>query len=187
VRALRGVDIRTVGSGNVGATNAGRVLGRPWGVAIYLLDAAKGAGAVLLGRWLARDDPALQAGCGLFAILGHVFPVWLRFRGGKGVATMTGVFAALVPRAFLIAGAAWVAAAALTRFVSIASVALALALPIAVIAFHREDAFRSRLPITLLSLAASAFVIVRHLPNLRRVVEGTEPRIGGRSSGRSPS
>jgi acyl phosphate:glycerol-3-phosphate acyltransferase len=178
VRSLRGLDLRTVGSGNVGATNAGRVLGKRWAAAIYLLDAGKGAAAVLVGRSLS-PEPAIHAGCGLLAILGHVFPVWLRFRGGKGVATTTGVFLALVPLAFVIAGAVWLAVAAATRFVSLASVALAIALPIAVVALAPDEAFRSRLPVTALAVAVALFVIATHLGNLRRVVAGTEPRIGG--------
>ena len=179
VRLRKGVDIRTVGSGNVGATNAGRVLGRGWAVAIYALDAAKGAGAVLLGRALA-PGPSVEAGCGLLAIAGHVAPVWLGFRGGKGVATATGVFLALAPLAFVIAGATWLLVAAATRMVSLASIALALALPIAVIALEGDAAFRERLPILLLAIAVALFVIVRHLPNLKRIAAGTEPRIGAR-------
>jgi len=184
VRALRGVDLRTVGSGNVGATNAGRVLGRRWATAIYVLDAAKGAGAVLFGRAIS-PEPALHAGCGLLAILGHVFPIWLGFRGGKGVATTTGVFAALVPLAFVISGGVWIAVAAATRFVSLASVALALALPIAVVALAPDEAFRSRLPVTALAATAGLFLIVAHVPNIRRVLAGTEPKIGGGARGGS--
>ena len=130
VKWRRGVDIRTLGSGNVGATNAGRILGKPAAVAIYALDAGKGAASVLLARWLSAEaDPLLEVGAGLLAIIGHVFPIWLGFRGGKGVATTTGVFAALMPIAFLIAGGAWIVVAAVTRYVSLASIALALAFP----------------------------------------------------------
>lgn len=179
VKALRGVDIRTVGSGNVGATNAGRVLGRPAAVAIYALDAAKGAAAVLLARATASEPSSgLEVVCGLLAIVGHVFPLWLRFRGGKGVATTTGVFAALLPSAFLVAGAVWALVAATTRYVSLASIAMALAFPAAIAALEREEAFRERWPVSALGLAAAAFILLRHLPNLRRVRAGTEPRIG---------
>lgn len=179
VRWRRGVDIRTVGSGNVGATNAGRVLGRGWAGAIYALDALKGACAVWLGRALA-PSVNVEAGCGLLAIVGHVAPVWLRFRGGKGVATTTGVFLALAPLAFVIAGGVWLVVAAITRMVSLASVALAAALPVAVVALEGEAAFRERLATTLLAAVVALFVIVRHAPNLRRVAKGTEPRIGAR-------
>jgi len=186
VRILKGVDIRSVGSGNVGATNAGRVLGRPAAIAIYLLDAAKGAAAVWIGRALSSGDPSVEAGCGLLAIVGHVFPVWLRFRGGKGVATTTGVFAALVPAAFALAGGVWIVVAGATRYVSLASIALAVALPIAVIGLAPERAFGSHTPITALAAAAGLFVAVKHRANVRRVLEGTEPRIGERRAAPPP-
>lgn len=182
VKMVKGVDIRTVGSGNVGATNAGRILGRPAAVGIYLLDSAKGAGAVLLGRWIA-PGAGIEIGCGLLAIIGHVFPVWLKFRGGKGVATATGVFVALHPVAMLIAGAAWLLTAAVTRLVSIASIALAFAFPAAILLLRTprapgEAAFRDgELPLFLFACAAGLFIIIRHIPNIRRVLAGTEPRM----------
>jgi glycerol-3-phosphate acyltransferase PlsY len=179
VKWLRGIDLRTVGSGNVGATNAGRVLGRPAAVAIYLLDAVKGAGAVLTARGLsAAASPALEVACGLLAILGHVFPVWLRFKGGKGVATTTGVFAALTPAAFAIAGGVWLLTAALTRYVSLASIALGLALPAAIVLLEGRAAFAEGAPVFGLAVAAAVFIAARHAPNLRRVAAGTEPKIG---------
>ena len=181
VKWRRGVDIRTLGSGNVGATNAGRILGKPAAVAIYALDAGKGAASVLLARWLSAEaDPLLEVGAGLLAIIGHVFPIWLGFRGGKGVATTTGVFAALMPIAFLIAGGAWIVVAAVTRYVSLASIALALAFPLAMAAVDREEAFRERLPVTILGIVAALFILVRHMPNIRRVLARTEPKIGAR-------
>jgi glycerol-3-phosphate acyltransferase PlsY len=122
--------------------------------------------------------------CGLAAILGHMFPVWLRFKGGKGVATTTGVFAALVPLCFAIAGAAWILVAAATRYVSLASIALAVAFPAAVVALDPR-AFHENWPITALACASAVFIAVRHVPNLRRVLARTEPRIG--ESKRSPA
>lgn len=175
----KGVDIRTVGSGNVGATNAGRILGRRAAVGIYLLDAGKGAAAVFLAR---AFDPLIrqEVVCGLFAIIGHCFPVWLRFRGGKGVATTTGVFLALAPVAFLIAGAVWLAIAAVTRFVSMASIGLALAFPTAFLLLRGRNALEAELPILILAATAAFFIIIRHIPNMKRVRAGTEPRIGER-------
>ncbi len=183
VRWRAGIDIRTAGSKNVGATNAGRILGRPWAVAIYVADAGKGAGAVVMAREAAGAGSLVQVGCALLAIVGHLFPVWLRFRGGKGVATTTGVFAALAPFAFLIGGATWCLVAATSRYVSLASVALALALPVAVVALDPEGAFGAGLPVTGLAAAAAVFVVLRHVPNLQRVRAGTEPKIFAKPRG----
>ena len=156
-------------------------MGKPAAVAIYALDAGKGAGSVLLARALAPEPtPLLEVGAGLLAIIGHVFPIWLGFRGGKGVATTTGVFAALMPIAFLIAGGAWIVVAAVTRYVSLASIALALAFPLAMAAVDRGEAFRERLPVTILGIVAALFILVRHMPNIRRVLARTEPKIGAR-------
>ncbi|MBI3818305.1 MAG: glycerol-3-phosphate 1-O-acyltransferase PlsY [Planctomycetes bacterium] len=175
VKWRKGIDIRTVGSGNVGATNAGRVLGRRAAIAIYLADAGKGIGAVWIGRGLDVSQP-LEVACGLLAILGHVFPVWLKWKGGKGVATTTGVFLALAPRAFFVAGAVWLLVAAMTRYVSLASIALAIAFPIAIVAFDRSVDERNA-PLFALAIAVALFIIIRHITNIRRVLAGTEPRI----------
>lgn len=180
VRVLRGVDIRSVGSGNVGATNAGRILGRPAAAAIYVLDAVKGALAVAIGRAASEGpNPALESACGLLAILGHVFPVWLGFRGGKGVATTTGVFACLTPVPFALSIGVWILTAAATRYVSLASVALGAALPVSICFVHGRDALARDLPVLVLAAAAGTFIAARHVANLKRILAGTEPRIGG--------
>lgn len=178
VKYWKKVDIRTVGSGNVGATNAGRILGRRAAILIYLFDAGKGVGSVYLSKWLVPDDITFEVLCGFLAIVGHVFPVWLKFKGGKGVATTTGVFLALHPLAMAIAGAVWIAAAAATRFVSIASIALAVAFPLAVICINGMNfSERGQLPIFSFGAATAIFVIYKHRANVARVLAGTEPRI----------
>lgn len=172
-RWVAGVDVRTVGSGNVGATNASRVLGRKGFVAVFLLDAAKGALPVLLLPRLAEsEDPALLASaCGLAAVAGHVFNPFLGFRGGKGVATGAGVLGALAPLATACALGIFAAAALLFRFVSLASICAAAA--IAPLAY----AFGSPGPVVVFAVLVAAIVVVRHRANLARIAAGTEPKI----------
>ncbi|MFN0207586.1 MAG: glycerol-3-phosphate 1-O-acyltransferase PlsY [Planctomycetota bacterium] len=177
VKIVKGVDIRTLGSGNVGATNAGRILGRRAALGIYLLDAGKGAGAIGIAYFLLPTNTLFAVGCGILAILGHCFPVWLRFEGGKGVATTTGVFLALQPAAFLIAGAIWILTAAASRFVSLASIALAIAFPIAIYILNGAEYCKAQWPVMALALLAAIFIIARHIPNLKRVAAGTEPKM----------
>ena len=165
----RGVDIRTLGSRNVGATNVFRVLGPRLGVAVMALDIAKGVVAVLVARALTDDPwPIIAAGA---AIVGHVFPVWLRFRGGKGVAVGAGVLIGLMPLLSLVLVALWVLIVVATRYVSLASVVAALActpLAWALGATWLEVVFAA---------AASAAVLLRHRGNVARLLHGTEPRI----------
>lgn len=174
-RAVRGVDLRSVGSGNVGATNASRALGGKWFLAVFLLDAAKGAGAVLLFAPLAGLsapwDLRLAMGCGLAAILGHVFPVWLGFRGGKGVSTGAGVAAALAPLPAAAAFAAFLAVLLPFRFMSLASIAGAAALPFAAWALGSPP------ELTGFCALVAVLVLVLHRRNLARIAAGTEPRM----------
>jgi glycerol-3-phosphate acyltransferase PlsY len=191
-RLVKGIDIREHGSRNIGATNVARVCGRPWGVLVFVLDFLKGAGPVLFAFPLLLKDawgePATPdearawwtiAGCGVAAIVGHMFPITLRFRGGKGVATATGVFIVLAPAAVGIALATWLLFAALFRFVSLASIAAAVALAAAQAAFGGDGAWGARLPVTLLTGVAAILVIVRHASNIKRLIAGTERKIGG--------
>ncbi len=177
-RLAGGLDIRTVGSGNVGATNVARSLGYGPGIVALLLDAAKGGVAVLAGRALGSGDPvgmeALLAGG--MAVVGHSFSPFLGFRGGKGVATGAGVFAVLAPGVLLAGAAIFAAAVALSRMVSLASILAAASLPIAAVV---ERAGPGVIGLTLL---VSGFVIIRHHENLRRIANGTERRIGGRGA-----
>jgi glycerol-3-phosphate acyltransferase PlsY len=166
---LAGRDVRAAGSGNIGATNAARVLGKGWGALVLVLDAAKGfLPALLAARTLA---PWLAAAAGLLAVLGHVLPVWLRFRGGKGVATGFGVFLALAPWAAGAAGLVYLVVIALTRRSSAGSLAAVTALPLAV--------WLTRAPPATLALAAVVWLIIvlRHRENLGRLRAGTEGRL----------
>jgi glycerol-3-phosphate acyltransferase PlsY len=195
-RAVAGIDIRERGSKNIGATNVARVCGRGWGVLVFVLDFLKGAGPALLAHpavspllrdvvWSGTGLPSgpwawtVAAGCGAGAILGHMFPVYLRFRGGKGVATAAGVFLVLAPAAAGIALAAWGLLAALFHYVSFASIVAAAAL-VAAQALLGTDAFGDRLPIVLLAAVMAALVIVRHASNIRRLLAGTETKIGAK-------
>ncbi len=181
----RGVDIRTQGSGNVGATNTLRVLGKKWGYLCFALDIGKGALAVLLARHLAAPlwqlDPTWAALLGAIGvIIGHTFPVWLGFKGGKGIATSGGIAIALFPpEVFLLAIGAWVIAFLVTRIVSVASFVATAVLSLTLVADYAMD--RTALPILVLGLAMSALVFWLHRANLRRLKAGTEPRFERKS------
>jgi glycerol-3-phosphate acyltransferase PlsY len=180
-RALRGVDIREVGSGNIGATNAARVLGFRYFPAIFALDVSKGALPVLIALLIAPagsyDPPLLAVVSGVAAILGHVFPLYLGFKGGKAVATSTGVFIMLFWQAVVVAAVIWVVVFVAWRYVSLASILGALAMPIAVYVLH-EDPVGTGFFLTALSCLGSVFVIYLHRGNMRRLLAGTEHRIG---------
>jgi acyl phosphate:glycerol-3-phosphate acyltransferase len=172
-RGLAGVDVRRAGSGNVGSANVLRTSGVATALLVLVLDMAKGAGSVLLAdRWsAAASTPAVA---GLAAIVGHVYPIWLRFRGGKGVATACGVFAVLTPWAVLPACALFVATVWATRFVSLGSLVAALALGPIAYALAAP-------PASWLAAAGAAILIVfRHRSNVARLRAGTERRIGQR-------
>jgi len=191
VRARTGTDLRESGSGNVGATNAARLLGRRWFAALFALDAAKGAGAVLLAGWIAGEAGADAAGAGwvraagaLGAVLGHAFPAWLGFRGGKAVATGAGTIAAWSPIAAGVGLGAFVLTAAASRFVSVGSLAAAVAAAVAgTWVAGRDRPAEERLPLAAFVWTLAVVVIVLHAPNLRRLAQGTEPRIGGGGEG----
>lgn len=162
-------DIRHIGSGNIGATNVLRTGNKGLAAATLLLDAAKGAVPVLIAIWYGGIDASLWAGTG--AVIGHSFPIWLRFKGGKGVATSYGVlFAAAWPVA-LLAGATWLATAALGRISSLAALVSFAAAPI--FALVLTDSAVVKLALVILVL-----VFARHHQNIRRLLAGTEPRIG---------
>ena len=167
----RGIDLRDVGSRNIGAANVLRTAGVVPAIAVMLLDGAKGAMAVVAAR-LMSDDPAVVMTAGLAAIVGHVYPAWLRFRGGKGVAASAGVFAMLAPVATAIAALVFVATIVVTRFISAGSIAGALALVVAAAAGNVPG------PIVAGAIAAAILVVHRHRDNLARLVAGTERRIG---------
>jgi len=173
VRATTGTDIRAEGSGNAGATNVLRAHGKKLALLVALADVAKGTAAVLLMR-LVTADPRWAAAAGFAAILGHVFPVFYGFRGGKGVATAVGAFLALSPLALLVSLAVFVAVVAATRYVSLGSVvSMALLPPIAGLLFHAPRA------VVTAAGATALLVLVKHLANLKRLARGEESRLGG--------
>ena len=171
-RAAGAGDIRAIGSGNIGATNVLRTGKRGLAAATLLLDGAKGAVAVLLGVWLAGQSAGLWAGLG--AVLGHLFPPWLGFRGGKGVATGLGVLLGAYWPVGVIACLVWLLAAKLVRISSAGALAAFAAAPIAAWSLGQR-------PLALLALALAALVFIRHHANIRRLLAGTEPRIGTKS------
>jgi acyl-phosphate glycerol 3-phosphate acyltransferase len=183
VARAKGVDIFHQGSGNIGATNVGRVLGLRWGILVFLFDFAKGAGPVLVAGLLPeptdRELPnhALPVLAGIAAFVGHLFPVYLGFRGGKGVATGAGVITVLVPLITLLVFAAWVVVVAATRYVSLASLIAAVLLFVLRLVLYDDPWGASERIVTLFCILAGALVFVRHQSNIRRLLAGTEPRI----------
>ena len=163
-------DLRQVGSGNIGATNVLRTGRRGLAAATLLLDLIKGSVAVLLAEWLA---PGLGVLAAAGAFLGHCYPVWLRFRGGKGVATLMGVVLALHWPAGLVYAAVWLGLLALIRISSVAGIAAAVSAPVAA-------AFMNRFDLVLLLLALALIVLWKHGDNIERLLAGTEPRIGSK-------
>jgi glycerol-3-phosphate acyltransferase PlsY len=166
-------DIRSIGSGNIGATNVLRTGRKGLAAATLLLDGGKGAGAVLLaGLW--GPDPQLMAALG--AVLGHIFPLWLRFRGGKGMATVLGVLLALAWQAGLAACATWLLVAGLLRYSSLATLLSVAAAPLYIWLFTRD------LQLVELIAVLAAVVWIRHRVNIARLLKGEEPKIGGKSA-----
>jgi glycerol-3-phosphate acyltransferase PlsY len=174
-RRWSAVDLRSVGSGNLGAANVMRASGVPSGIAVALLDAGKGALAVALASRLSGNDAAAPAAAGLAAIVGHIYPIWMRFRGGKGVATACGVFSVLTPAAIPAALAIFIGVVWLTRYISLGSVVASLALP--PIAY----ATGAPAPAVVAAFGAAAIIVFRHRSNLGRLRTGTERRIGVRA------
>jgi glycerol-3-phosphate acyltransferase PlsY len=179
---IAGVDIRQLGSGNIGATNVLRVLGKRFGYPVFVFDFGKGFAAVQLALLLGRRSGGganfvdfCAAIAAIFAVIGHTFPVWLRFKGGKGVATSIGVLFGLAPIPALIVSGVWLFTFEISRYVSLASVVAALAFPatVAVMRFFEQPPSRV---IFYLSLCLAGLVIARHRSNLVRLLHGTEPR-----------
>ena len=174
---LRGVDLRQVGSGNIGATNTGRAIGRKLGYLAFLLDFAKGyVPALWFAGWFgAGGEPgSLAALCGAAAVAGHVWPVYLGFRGGKAVATGCGVIVAFDPLIFVLGGAVWLITLFSVGFVSLASIAMAVAFPIVAWQVQGESGFGGE--VITFCVAFALLVIYRHLDNIKRLAAGLEPR-----------
>jgi acyl phosphate:glycerol-3-phosphate acyltransferase len=176
---LTGIDVREHGSGNIGATNVLRILGKRFGYAVFFADTLKGFLAVRLAFWIGSGSAELAYRLGILAaicaVVGHSFPVWLAFRGGKGVATSAGACLGLLPAETLVAGAVWIIMFLLFRFVSLASVTAAAALPLSLWLFAAGEA-RFRRPLLAFTVALAALVIVRHCSNIKRLFQGREPR-----------
>lgn len=176
-RLVKGIDIREHGSGNVGATNVFRVVGKWWGIAVLIFDAMKGFFAV---RWIPYSfspDPsfAFSLLCGIAAISGHTWTIWLKFKGGKGVATSAGVFIALAPLAAGTALLVWACLFAWRRYVSLASLSTALSFPIFVVFYyHGREFFGLLFPISLL---LTVFTFYTHRENIKRLMKGEEKKL----------
>jgi len=201
VSKTQGLDIREHGSRNIGATNVWRVMGRKFGLITFIADVLKGLAAVLLAKWLAARweihvplphghervefFPADYAGiaAAMGCILGHSFPIWLRFKGGKGVATSLGVIFGMMPCAALLAFAVWGVVFKLSRYVSLASIAAAAALPVIVVGLMFFGPAQGWLAVRgwgnfFFSVAAALLVVRRHRENIKRLIAGTENRFG---------
>jgi glycerol-3-phosphate acyltransferase PlsY len=192
ISRLHGIDLRKVGSGNVGATNCGRVCGRPWGYACFLLDFGKGFAPALAAGWLIGamgGQPSMlqqlawlcvAAGC----ILGHVFSVFLGFRGGKGVATSLGVVVGMYPY-FTLAGlaafATWIVVTLLSRYVSLGSIVATIAF-LGWFCVFNVGRLAQLWPMLAFAAAIVALIVVRHRANIVRLAKGTESRIGARQA-----
>jgi len=170
----RGIDLREAGSGNVGAANVLRTSGPGHAAIAMCLDALKGVLAVLIAQRLG-GGAAVSVAAGFAAVIGHIYPVWLGFRGGKGVATAAGAFAVLAPWAMLIASGAFVVAVWATRYISVGSVVGAISLTTAAIAGDAPA------PVSIGATGAALMILHRHRANLARVMAGTERRIGQRA------
>lgn len=193
VAKAKGIDIRAVGSGNIGATNAMRVLGKPVGIFVLLMDVLKGYAACaflppLIFNWLAphfsglfvyfQNEPVeLQTRfyvvAGIFAVLGHNYTCWLKFKGGKGIATTAGVYLALAPWAVLVAFAVFILAIAVTRYASAGSIEAAIALPATVWVMTPHNLF-----LGIVTTALGVLAIYKHKSNIQRLMAGTENRFG---------
>ena len=192
VAKAKGIDIRSVGSGNIGATNAMRVLGKPAGIFVLLVDAAKGFvacvfAAIYFDQFVPGPDhfddaywvlsKRLMLIAGIFAVLGHNYTCWLKFKGGKGIATTAGVYLALAPAALGIALTVFILAILLTRYVSVGSIAGAIALPTAVWILSPHN-----LLLGIVTTALGALAIYKHKSNIKRLMQGTESRLGRKSN-----
>ncbi|MGA3091401.1 MAG: glycerol-3-phosphate 1-O-acyltransferase PlsY [Terriglobales bacterium] len=178
VRIFKGEDVRSIGSGNIGATNVARQ-SPALGVLTLVLDASKGLGAVLLARsWLDIAHPQLVVTtAAFFAVFGHLFPVWLKFRGGKGVATSLGAFILLTPKSILCMLGLFLLVTAAFRYISLGSIAAAAAFPLLAWALHEYVDLRQ----LLLIATISALVIWKHRQNIARLMAGTESKLGKES------
>jgi len=176
---IAGIDIRTAGSGNIGATNVTRTLGKHYGYPVFIADFGKGILAVFIATSIARSEnlsvALLDVVAAVCCVLGNAFPIWLGFRGGKGVAVSAGLLFALMPVAAVIVILIWILLFYLTRYVSLASILAALSLPVTVFLLLRFNQM-SEWTFLYVSIALTAFVVFRHRSNISRLLQGTEQR-----------
>lgn len=179
---IAGIDIRNVGSRNLGATNVTRTLGKIYGYPVFALDFLKGLAAVRLSILIAERAPGVSVSpeitgivAAVFCVIGHSFPIWLRFKGGKGVATSAGALSGLMPAALVIGVMVWLLTFQISRVVSLASIVAAIALPMAILILLLLGHATSY-ALFYFSIGLAALVIVRHRANLLRLIHGTEPR-----------
>ena len=177
VRWQKGIDVRTTGSGSIGATNVMRNLGIIGFIATFLLDVSKGIVAVLLASRITSGEPRWIAASAVAAILGHCFPVWLKFRGGKGVATGVGVFIALAPIQVALVLVIFAIVVAIWRYISLGSIIATAAFPVLVHFLKHAP-----LPIVLGAAGSAVVIIAQHHANIRRLLSGTENKIGRKKS-----
>lgn len=181
---LKGVDLRKVGSGNVGATNLARVTSPGWGAVAFILDLGKGLLAVILAGYIftlfadnIMSSAMLKIIGGVMSIFGHNWSMWINFKGGKGVATSAGIFLGLAPIPLLLALGVWVVVFALYKYVSLASIVAAISLPIWMLA---GIGGKTALPIIVFSCIVTVLIFIRHRLNIKRLIEGKENRFGKR-------
>ena len=172
-RMVKGIDVRDYGSGNIGASNVWRTLGPFWGVAVFLFDFCKGFFPTLLAGRVHDVSPWLPVLVGLAAILGHNFSPFLRFKGGKGVATSLGVVYGLSPPAAAVGFAVWGLCLLVTRYISVSSMIAAVVTSLVLIGLNRD------LPHVLFALLVAFFVVIKHRSNMARLKAGTEPQVSG--------
>jgi glycerol-3-phosphate acyltransferase PlsY len=183
VRLAKGTDVRASGSGNIGATNVNRVAGTGAALATLLLDVGKGYFAVWLAGRASGGDVGWMAASGVAAVVGHLFPVWLRFRGGKGVATALGVFVPLCWPAVAAAAVVWLVVVSISRYVSLGSVVAAALLPLCFYFLYAPGTHHAPpMSVSVSTALASLLIIVKHRENVRRLLAGSENRLkfGGR-------
>ncbi len=174
-KVAKGIDIRSLGSGSTGATNVLRQVGKRAAIIVFLIDVFKGILSILLAKYFLLND-AWQVAIGLSTLIGHIWPIWLNWRGGKAVATGLGIFLGLSWQVGLATLGVFILMISLFRIVSFASVSAALALPVIMIISFKDSSIS--LPFLVISLLATILVVWRHRENIVRLIKGKEPRIG---------
>ncbi|MBE7444750.1 MAG: glycerol-3-phosphate 1-O-acyltransferase PlsY [Planctomycetia bacterium] len=182
VKIIKGIDIRQVGSGNPGATNVSRIMGKPYGIGVFILDMLKGFFPLFIfDQYFAGHEHGLSLiFCGVGVICGHTFPLFLGFKGGKAAATSFGVFLWLAPVPLSISAAVWLLVVYLFRYISLGSMLSSIVLVICLILLSK-DPFGHGLYLTLFSIFISALLIFRHKKNIKRLLQGTENKIGSKA------